>query len=365
MRKVISFSIVVMFLFFTVKTFAEKEYGNGVKGIITDRVTNKPVAGAAFYLSQSCYFSITDANGSFEIKNIVPGNYQIVISAKNYAPFLSNMYINGGNTYPLNNSIEPLPADLVAKINSPKSSDYESDYKKFERIIIGNTPYMGSCRVENPEAMRFSWNKEILEGRSNGSLVFVHKKFGYKLHCTILNFAYDTKQLTRILDYSLYFEPMTPKDTDEKEDWDDYRKEAYNGSLNHFLWAFRNDLIKKEDYEVFSLSSLGPEAKMSDGMDGAAESGSQFQKKILAFMEISLGNIDENQIMFGIAGFLKVVYKPRSYSKETSFLFIPSQSTLLLDKEGWTDAEMPFASYGLWGRNGISNMLPKEYRAKR
>lgn len=365
MKKIMYLNLVVMLLLSTTMTFAEKEYGNSVKGTITDRATNKPVAGATFYLSQSCYSSITDANGSYEIKNIVPGNYQIVICAKNYKPFLSNIYINGGNTYPLNNSLEPFPAAQQAIFNSPKSSDFESDYKKFERIFIGNTPYMGSCKVENPDAMQFSWNKDVLEGRSNGSLVFVHKKFGYRLHCTILNFAYDTKQLTRILNYALYFEPMKPEDEDEQEDWDDYRKEAYSGSLNHFLWAFRNDLLIKEDYEVFSLSIIGPEAKMSDGMDAAAESGSQFQKRILSFNELSLGILDENQTMFGIAGFLKVVHKPRSYSKETSFLFIPSQSTLSLDKEGWPDVDMPFASYGLWMRNGISNILPKEYRATR
>jgi hypothetical protein len=83
------------------------------------------------------------------------------------------------------------------------------------------------------------------------------------------------------------------------------------------------------------------------------------------FSEISLGNIDENQIMFGITGYLKVVHKPRSYSKETSFLFNPSQTALTMDKQGWTDTDLPLASYGLWGKNGISNMLPKEYRAIR
>lgn len=364
MKNQVYYLLIIILFMFSVSMSAQKDFGNSVKGNITEKGTNKPIQGAEVYFSQTSYFALTDAAGNFEIKNIIPGNYFMVITYKDFVPLGSNLYIEKGNKYPVNGAMDPLPADVKTKMNAPKPSNFDSDYMKFERIFIGQTAYMGSCKVENPEVMNFNWKDAVIEGQSNGAIVFTHKKFGYRIHCNINNFYYDTKQLNRGLDYSLYFEEMKPKDEDELDDWQDYRKEAYVGSIHHFLWAFRNEKLKDEDYEVFTLRSLGPDAMMSDGMDAASNAENQFQNKILSFSEISLGDVDDNQKMFTINGFLKVVYKPRSYSKETSFVQVPSQGSLTLDREGFTDVDMPFNFYGKWSRGGISNMLPKEYRAK-
>lgn len=361
------YSITITVLFFVILTgltYGQKNYGNSIKGTVIDKMTNKPIEGCTFFLSQTGYFSVTDAKGNFEIKNIIPGSYTPVFSCKNYVTQMNNLYFNKDQEYVINGSLDPLPANELAWFNSPKSSDHSSDFDKFERIFIGDTPYRGSCKVENPDVMNFKRNEDILAGKSNGFLTFKHTKFGYKIHCVIIAFSYNTKQLTKGIDYSVYFEDMTPKDEDEKEDWEDYRKEAYIGSINHFLWTLRNDKLKDEDYELFAMRSLGPEAFSSDGMDDASNASTQFQNRIMSFKEMQMGDVDENQTMFTINGFLKVVHRPRSYSRETSFLQVPSQATMTLDKEGWTDIDMPFTYYGLWGRNGISNLLPKEYRIK-
>lgn len=343
---------------------AQKEYENSVNGKIVEHSTGKPIEGAVVFLSQSCYFAKTDAAGIFEIKNIIPGSYQFVAVAKNHEPIISTMYIEKGNKYPMDGGMVPFTSEKQALFNSQKGSNFESDYLKFERHFIGQTAYMGSCRVENPDAMHFTWSGDVIEGSSNGLIVYNHSKFGYKLYCVVFGFRYDTKQLTRGIDYALFFEEMKPKDEDELETWEDYRKEAFEGSLNHFLWAFRNDRLEKEDYEVYTLRSLGPAAMMSDGMDEASNADSQFQNRILKFEEVSLGQVDGTQMMFTINGFLKVVFKPRSYSRTTSFLQVRTQGTMTLDQEGFTDVDMPFTCFGYWGKNGISNMLPKEYRAK-
>ncbi len=337
---------------------------NTILGNIKNKTENKALAGAVVFLSQTCYSAVSDNEGNYKIENIIPGNYQVVICAKGYIPAMSSMYIDKDNTYPLNVSLEPLTSADLIKYNSPKNSDFESDYLIFERIFIGQTAFMGSCKVENPEAMNFNWNKGVIEGKSNGFVIFIHKKFGYKIRCLINDFIYDTKQLFRRLDYSIYFEELKPEDKDELEDWQNYRKEAYEGSINHFMWAFRNDKMNEEEYAVFALRSLGPEAMMSDGMDSASDANNQFQNKIFTFSEVSLGDIDQNLKMFTINGFLKVVHKPRSYSKETSFLQVPGQTVMMIDKHGWVDIEQPYNSYGKWSKNGISNMLPKDYRAK-
>ncbi len=359
-----SLLICFIILLISIQLHAQKEFGNSIKGKIVDNATNKPLEGIHVFLSQTEYFAKTDAEGNYEIKNIVPGSYQYVAAAKNYEPIISNMYIEKGNTYPTNGAMIPFSPEKIAQFGAPKGSNFESDYMKFERHFIGQTAYMGSCKVENQDGMNFSWSGDVIEGSSNGIITYNHSKFGYKLHCIVFGFKYDTKQLTRGMDYALYFEEMKPKDDDEKETWEDYRKESYEGSLNHFLWAFRNDRLEKEDYEVYTLRSLGPAAMMSDGMDEASNADSQFQNRIWKFEEVSLGQVDGTQMMFTINGFLKVVFKPRSYSRTTSFLQVNTQGTLTLDQEGFTDVDMPFTCFGFWGKNGISNMIPKEYRAK-
>lgn len=65
--------------------------GTGINGVITDKVTNLPVSGArveAYNSSnQLVGYSVTDSSGYYEVKDLLPGTYYLVVSRAGYAPY--------------------------------------------------------------------------------------------------------------------------------------------------------------------------------------------------------------------------------------------------------------------------------------
>ncbi|MGQ9545902.1 MAG: carboxypeptidase regulatory-like domain-containing protein [Dehalococcoidia bacterium] len=57
-------------------------------GYVTDASTHQPIAGAFIQLSGAYFYSgITNANGYYEIVDIVPGVYDGQVTATGYQPY--------------------------------------------------------------------------------------------------------------------------------------------------------------------------------------------------------------------------------------------------------------------------------------
>lgn len=65
--------------------------GTGINGAITDGVTRLPVSQARVEAYNSANelvgFAVTDANGYYEILELSPGTYYLVVSREGYAPY--------------------------------------------------------------------------------------------------------------------------------------------------------------------------------------------------------------------------------------------------------------------------------------
>ena len=73
--------------------------GTGIKGVITDKVTNQAVSAARVeaYNSSSLLagYAVTDSGGYYEITGLTPGTYYLVISRDGYAPYtISGIQVN-------------------------------------------------------------------------------------------------------------------------------------------------------------------------------------------------------------------------------------------------------------------------------
>lgn len=65
--------------------------GTGINGAITDQVTRLPVSGARVEAydssNQLVGYAVTDSSGYYEIMNLSPGTYYLVVSREGYAPY--------------------------------------------------------------------------------------------------------------------------------------------------------------------------------------------------------------------------------------------------------------------------------------
>lgn len=77
------FAIIILFLVFTLPTFAQT---SNIKGKVTDLNTNAAIPFAQVYINNTTYNAVTDTNGNYTISGVVPGIYNITCSYIGYKP---------------------------------------------------------------------------------------------------------------------------------------------------------------------------------------------------------------------------------------------------------------------------------------
>ena len=105
------FSYAFLLMMITLSGWAQQ---NGrLSGKITD-ARSGAVNKASVYLLNTNYGAITDANGAFEIINIIPGNYTVQVSAIGYATINRNVAISSAGSQTLDVQLNVAATQLDA-----------------------------------------------------------------------------------------------------------------------------------------------------------------------------------------------------------------------------------------------------------
>jgi hypothetical protein len=123
--------------------------GSLIRGDVYDMLTSKPIPGAAVEVAtweKTIALGKPDAGGHFEVKDLPPGSYRIVVSAKGYAPRLVGYYTFRGNTLKRFPTVRLAPAVLIA------GSATDTDGKPLQGVTIRADGCMGVDGVGYPLA---------------------------------------------------------------------------------------------------------------------------------------------------------------------------------------------------------------------
>jgi iron complex outermembrane receptor protein len=119
------FSYAFLLVLITLSGWAQQ---NGrLSGKITDARTGA-VNKASVYLLNTNYGAITDANGAFEIINIIPGNYTVQVSAIGYATINRNVAISntGSGTLDVQLNVAATQLDAVVVTAQKKEESLQN-----------------------------------------------------------------------------------------------------------------------------------------------------------------------------------------------------------------------------------------------
>lgn len=91
----VSTCLLLIFLYFTLPAFSHQ---GTLTGVVYDRETNVPLAGAVVQVEQLELSAITNTIGEFKIKNLTPGSYQLTISYMGYHTSRQGFVIRDGES---------------------------------------------------------------------------------------------------------------------------------------------------------------------------------------------------------------------------------------------------------------------------
>ncbi|MDP4196264.1 MAG: carboxypeptidase-like regulatory domain-containing protein [Bacteroidota bacterium] len=178
----------------------------------------------------------TDEKGEFLIKNIPLGNYNIVISFLGYETQVENIWANEFKTFNINIELKP-KAIVLSEINVTAEfpDSWREKLKVFTREFLGETKNSKMTKILNPEVIGFTeGSSREFKANADSIIIIENKALGYKLHVLLDTFIYNEESGVKSQSYPK-FEELIPSSQEEKDMWEENRKNCYLGSCKHFF----------------------------------------------------------------------------------------------------------------------------------
>ena len=229
-----------------------------VQGKIIDHTDKKPLAFVNVFLSNATIGSQTAADGTFLLKGIKPGTYELVVSMVGFE--------TQRQTITLNNSILVLPdIELKAKVielhevvvKPIDEADREKYLEIFTAQFLGPSDLAGKCKITNPSVIDFDpdLNTGVLKATSSDFIIIENEALGYRIKYLLTDFKFKHSGIGSTVNFngSVLFENLAGSDS-QKLRWKKKRLEVYEGSEMHFLRSLLNNTIDADGFMVFQFA---------------------------------------------------------------------------------------------------------------
>ena len=183
-------TIAIILLFFCA-TFLNAQ--KVVLGTILSKESNKPVASASIFLSNTSIGTISKDNGEFVLQPFPEGRFDLVVSMLGYETYTITI---ASNAIPDKLAILLIPKvkELQEVIVTPyEKNGWEKWGDFFMENLIGKTPNASNCKLMNKDVVHFRFNKKknILNAYADEPLHLVNEALGYELKYDLSIFEFN------------------------------------------------------------------------------------------------------------------------------------------------------------------------------
>lgn len=232
-----------------------------VKGHVYSGEEKKPLPFAAVFLSGTTKGTLTDSVGQFSIANVPAGTFDLIVSYTGYATLRTTVQPQQEKAYrfvlkPADNRLN----EVVVSVHRHEQGSAE-EIAQFVNNFIGITQNAKRCRLLNAEALRFDDTPTTLTATAREPLVIENLALGYRLTYYLDSFRYDYSQQRVSYQGHPLFEPLVAKTSQQADEWQQNRQNAYRGSLMHFMRALYQKRLAEEGFLIQPVT----EVKSRDG----------------------------------------------------------------------------------------------------
>jgi hypothetical protein len=387
-----------------------------IKGRVINAVDSAAVPGSSVFITNTSKGTTSDNNGYFELNDVPVGKHELIISSIGYET----------NVFSFSDEQLPMKLKVIMQIkvreleNVTVEPSVEEGWDKWGKMFtdnfIGTTDNSERCLVKNKEKIKFRYYKKSnrVIAYADEPILIENKALGYTIHYQLENFEVNFKDKTTFfLGYSL-FDDQTKDGKEPKSKWERRRREAYEGSVLHFMQCLYHNRVMEEGFEVRRMVKIPNTEKArvknmymnsriihSDSRGGLSveikghqgnkisNDSSAYYERILRendFIDIYgrdlLGadslivKTEDNYKFLYFPAYLYVVYKKEleeesylrnSFDKrkpgfQRSYVSLINDNAIYIDKAGNYFNPQDFFTSGYWGwSEKISNLLPLDY----
>lgn len=397
----------ILSLFISFISFSQKS----IKGQVVNAVSGEPLSGSSVFINGSSIGTVADNKGRFELNNIPPGRYELVVSLVGYE---TNVFGFTSEQLPLNLKIE-MKVKVKELDNVTVEPSVEESWEKWGELFlenfIGRVPNAKECKILNTKSIgfRFYRRSNRVIAYSDEPLIIENMALGYKITYQLEQFEVDFKDNSVVFAGYPFFEEIDRNRKGLQRRWKEAREKAFYGSMMHFFRCLYKDSLMQNGYEVRKMKripNLEKERIRSVYREGIVQKDSngirvltraQFPKDSSAYYEKIMRQKDYTEeygrvlsnadsLIFQMEGehkylffddYLSVTYKKKLEDKEYLFfhrenrkpvfqqscIWLINNNPVVIDINGAYYPPQEMFSMWYWGwSEKMANNLPADYQ---
>ncbi len=337
-----------------------------ITGTVINSETKAPMQGASVFAENTTFGTATDADGKFTLQ-LPNGGYGIVVSFTGF---------NSWSQRVSNTESQVLLVSMTAKekmmqeVSIVSTGEVKNGWEKYGKVFteefIGKSNNSNSCSIKNPEVLKFFYSKRKgrLKVLADDAVLIQNEALGYTIKYQLDSFVHEYNTDVTVYTGFPLFEEMIASDSVQQLKWTEARKNAYNGSVLHFMRSLYDMQLAEEGFEIQFI------VKMNDHDTALKLKDFYGALNVSATDSISPITILPNQPTVG------VIYrneKPsEAYLKENesepskfqfSTLNFPPRKQISIEQNGYYFEQNDLTFTGYWSWMRIGDALPYDFEA--
>lgn len=331
-----------------------------VSGKVFDAGTKEPLINASVFCENTTILTITDKNGNFSL-SLNPGGYTVIVSYIGYKT--QNLQVTSSTEnleFLLIKDIKPLKEVVLVTKSKLVEDGWNSYGSYFIKNFIGSTPNAANCYLLNPEVLKFYYysDRNRLKVIATAPLNISNKALGYTLSYRLDSFIYYFDEAVYSYKGNCLFSEMQGTDS-EKKAWKYNRKNAYKGSILHFMRSYYNGSLRTDEWSL-SMAEKN-DATTFDRIANPFDS--TFFVRLSQARQIAIHFPRTIKITY-----LKKIPEPEYLEKyglpansKTVFSLIDAKEDIVIKENGFYYDQMKWTSFYYWGWQNVADQLPYDY----
>ncbi|MFH0991037.1 MAG: carboxypeptidase-like regulatory domain-containing protein [bacterium] len=327
-----------------------------IKGRVTSSETGEALPNAIVYLNNTTIGTSSKPDGTFMIDRIPPGEYTLIISLVGFER--QSRAVSLQSTTMLETNVQLKPKQIIIgerEIIGGDAAEWKRLLPVFLKQFIGTSENAQASKVLNPEVVDLKVDSSTNEliASSDSIIIIENFRLGYKLFAEIEVCRYGLNDGRVTYDVMVRFQEIKAKNQTEKQSHRLRRREAYTGSLRHFLkFLFERGLEENKFY-------LATGATVEHLASGRGIRLYEDSLKLVYFRDSLYCQLSQ---MLPV----RVDYDepPGSYILRMSDLtcfFALKDGTFIINKNGEIMSHLGIIVYGRWFKLRIADLVPFDY----
>ncbi|MCB0489772.1 MAG: carboxypeptidase-like regulatory domain-containing protein [Cyclobacteriaceae bacterium] len=224
-----------------------------VRGRVVDATDNSPLSFANIFIDRTTVGTAADGEGLFELKGAPTGEVELLFSFVGYKLGKVDVTVKEGVNEIGTIALTPAEQQLSeVQVKASRDKTWEKQFKKFERIFLGDDEIASECKIINPWVLDFSTKEKgkQLTAKADVPLEIENNALGYRIEFFLGDFWKSAQGY--LIEGKVRFEQLGQPDEATTKKWMANRQQAYLGSTQHLFKAIIDHRIAGEKFHLYT-----------------------------------------------------------------------------------------------------------------